>query len=87
MLWHLVCSSWILHVSCNKRKVAPIAALLSSVLHSSLFSDESMHMIDGAPGPLKWVCTLSLSSIIFIYPDSPKTAILHSKVISSEGKN
>ncbi|PRQ18401.1 putative tRNA (guanosine(18)-2'-O)-methyltransferase [Rosa chinensis] len=54
MLWHLVHSSWILHVSCNKRKVAPIAALLSSVLHSSLFSDESMHIIDGAPGPLKW---------------------------------
>nr|XP_011465219.1 PREDICTED: uncharacterized protein LOC101309934 [Fragaria vesca subsp. vesca] len=54
MLWHLVHSSWILHVSCNKRKVAPIAALLSSVLHSSLFSDESMHITDGAPGPLKW---------------------------------
>ncbi|ONI06355.1 hypothetical protein PRUPE_5G055400 [Prunus persica] len=54
MMWQLVQSSWILHVSCNKRKVAPIAALLSSVLHSSLFSDESMHITDGAPGPLKW---------------------------------
>ncbi|XP_028956801.1 uncharacterized protein [Malus domestica] len=54
MMWQLVQSSWILHVSCNKRKVAPIAALLSSVLHSSLFSDESMHMNDNAPGPLKW---------------------------------
>ncbi|GJQ94846.1 tubby-like F-box protein 8 [Tanacetum coccineum] len=33
MMWHLVRSSWLLHVSCNKRRVAPIAALLSSVLH------------------------------------------------------
>lgn len=66
MLWHLVRSSWILHVSCNKRKVAPIAALLSSVLHSSLFSDESMHIIDGAAGPLKWVCTLSLFYYIYM---------------------
>ncbi|KAK6251036.1 hypothetical protein SCA6_005041 [Theobroma cacao] len=54
MIWHLVRSSWILHVSCNKRRVAPIAALLSSVLHPSLFSDGDMHETDNEPGPLKW---------------------------------
>ncbi|KAF7828486.1 putative methyltransferase TARBP1 [Senna tora] len=54
MMWHLVHSSWILHVSCNKRRVASIAALLSSVLHPSVFSEESMHETDNAPGPLKW---------------------------------
>ncbi|KAL4602312.1 hypothetical protein ACB092_10G044100 [Castanea dentata] len=54
MMWHLVRASWILHVSCNKRRVAPIAALLSSILHSSVFSDESMHVAENAPGPLKW---------------------------------
>nr|GMD79755.1 uncharacterized protein LOC109185383 isoform X2 [Ipomoea batatas] len=54
MMWRLVHSSWILHVSCNKRRVAPIAALLSSVLQYSMFSDENMHELDGAPGPLKW---------------------------------
>ncbi|XP_038906254.1 uncharacterized protein LOC120092116 isoform X2 [Benincasa hispida] len=57
MMWRLVRSSWILHVSCNKRRVAHIAALLSSVLHSSTFSESSMHLSDGGPGPLKWVCT------------------------------
>ena len=61
MMWHLVRASWILHVSCNKRRVAPIAALLSSILHSSVFSDENMHVAENAPGPLKWVCGLSLS--------------------------
>ncbi|KAI9174357.1 hypothetical protein LWI28_016082 [Acer negundo] len=54
MMWHLVRSSWILHVSCNKRRVAPIAALLSSVLHSSVFGDEGMHVMGNTPGPLKW---------------------------------
>ncbi|CAL5436699.1 unnamed protein product [Camellia sinensis] len=54
MMWHLVRSSWILHVSCNKRRVAPIAALLSSVLHYSVFSNECMHQSDNGPGPLKW---------------------------------
>ncbi|KAL6985887.1 tRNA (guanosine(18)-2'-O)-methyltransferase [Sarracenia purpurea var. burkii] len=56
MMWHLVRSSWILHVSCKKRRVAPIAALLSSVLHYSVFNKEWMHVTDDAPGPLKWVC-------------------------------
>ncbi|XP_057978420.1 uncharacterized protein LOC131164899 isoform X2 [Malania oleifera] len=54
MVWKLVRSSWILHISCNKRRVAAIAALLSSVLHFSLFSEERMHVNDNAPGPLKW---------------------------------
>ncbi|KAF5735116.1 hypothetical protein HS088_TW15G00616 [Tripterygium wilfordii] len=54
MMWHLVRSSWILHVSCNKRRVASIAALLSSVLHPSVFGDECMHLDNASPGPLKW---------------------------------
>ncbi|TYG91203.1 hypothetical protein ES288_A12G243200v1 [Gossypium darwinii] len=54
MIWRLVHSSWILHSSCNKRRVAHIAALLSSVLHPSLFSDGDMHDADNEPGPLKW---------------------------------
>ncbi|KAJ7952593.1 tRNA/rRNA methyltransferase (SpoU) family protein [Quillaja saponaria] len=54
MMWQLVRTSWILHVNCNKRRVAPIAALLSSVLHASVFNDESMHETDNGPGPLKW---------------------------------
>ncbi|OMO96285.1 tRNA/rRNA methyltransferase, SpoU [Corchorus capsularis] len=54
MIWRLVHSSWILNASCNKRRVAPIAALLSSVLHPSLFSDGDMHDTDNEPGPLKW---------------------------------
>ncbi|XP_051144850.1 uncharacterized protein LOC127260880 isoform X3 [Andrographis paniculata] len=54
MMWLLVHSSWILHVSCNKRRVAPIAALLSCVLHSSVFGDERMHESDNVTGPLKW---------------------------------
>ncbi|KAL9326764.1 hypothetical protein ACSQ67_007409 [Phaseolus vulgaris] len=54
MMWNLVRSSWILHINCNKRRVASIAALLSSVLHPLVFNDESMHQTDNAPGPLKW---------------------------------
>ena len=56
MMWYLVHSSWILHVSNNKRRVAAISALLSSVLHASVFADEVMHSDNNAPGPLKWVC-------------------------------
>ncbi|KAG9452528.1 hypothetical protein H6P81_005432 [Aristolochia fimbriata] len=52
---NLVQASWILHVNCNKRRVAPIAALLSSILHFCLFNDPDMHeRTDGQPGPLKW---------------------------------
>ncbi|KAI3687012.1 hypothetical protein L1987_80702 [Smallanthus sonchifolius] len=54
VMWHLVRSSWLLHVSCNKRRIAPIAALLSSVLHDSVFSDMDMHEFNNTPGPLKW---------------------------------
>uniref|UniRef100_A0A1J3HNC1 tRNA (guanosine(18)-2'-O)-methyltransferase TARBP1 n=1 Tax=Noccaea caerulescens TaxID=107243 RepID=A0A1J3HNC1_NOCCA len=53
-LWQLVKSCWILHISCKKRRVAPIAALLSSVLHSSLFSNKDMHIAEDGDGPLKW---------------------------------
>ncbi|KAF6153003.1 hypothetical protein GIB67_021608 [Kingdonia uniflora] len=56
MMQYLVHSSWILHVSCNKRRVAPIAALLSSLLHSSVFGEARMHeTVDDTQGPLKWV--------------------------------
>ncbi|ERN01057.1 hypothetical protein AMTR_s00002p00160160 [Amborella trichopoda] len=55
MMWKLVRSAWTLYVNCNKRRVAPIAALLSSVLHSSLFNDLGMHQTAGTmQGPLKW---------------------------------
>ncbi|XP_028552832.1 uncharacterized protein LOC110107437 isoform X2 [Dendrobium catenatum] len=55
MMLQLVRSSWILHLSCNKRRVAPIAALLSAVLHESVFRDLTMHEMDGEKkGPLKW---------------------------------
>lgn len=64
MIWRLVHSSWILHSSCNKRRVAHIASLLSSVLHPSLFSDGDMHDADNEPGPLKWVCG---SSHLYVY--------------------
>lgn len=67
MMWLLVYSSWILHVSCNKRRVAPIAALLSSVLHYSVFGDERMHEFDNAAGPLKWVCGSLHPLISIIY--------------------
>ncbi|KFK23549.1 hypothetical protein AALP_AAs66918U001300 [Arabis alpina] len=53
-MWQLVKSCWILHISCKKRRVAPIAALLSSVLHSSLFSNKDMHIAEDGHGPLKW---------------------------------
>ncbi|KAL1371104.1 hypothetical protein HN51_001329 [Arachis hypogaea] len=53
-IWNLVRSSWILHISCNKRRISSIAALLSSVLHPVFFNDEIMHQIGNAPGPLKW---------------------------------
>ncbi|CAL9207649.1 unnamed protein product [Musa hybrid cultivar] len=55
MMLQLAQSSWILHINCNKRRVAPIAALISAVLHESLFGDLSMHeMDDNNPGPIKW---------------------------------
>lgn len=67
MMWRLVHSSWILHVNCNKRRVAPIAALLSSVLHSSVFCDEGMHIKENSPGPLKWVCGSHMFVCIFCW--------------------
>ncbi|XP_078440236.1 tRNA/rRNA methyltransferase (SpoU) family protein [Wolffia australiana] len=55
MIKNLLESAWILYLSCNKRRIAPIAALLSSLLHPLLFSDLAMHeMSCGNPGPVKW---------------------------------
>ncbi|KAJ6961038.1 hypothetical protein NC652_000044 [Populus alba x Populus x berolinensis] len=76
MMWRLVNSSWILHVNCNKRRVASIAALLSSVLHRSVFTDEGMHLINNRPGPLKWF----VENVIEEGTKSPRTirlAALH----------
>lgn len=55
IMWSLVQSAWTACSDCNKRRVAPIAALLSAIFHPSIFSDIYMH--DGGsnrPGPLKW---------------------------------
>ncbi|CAI0417745.1 unnamed protein product [Linum tenue] len=54
MMWPLVRSSWVLLVNSNKRRVASIAAVLSSVLHASVFADQVMHVAGDTPGPLKW---------------------------------
>ncbi|CAA6657139.1 unnamed protein product [Spirodela intermedia] len=73
MMMDLVESSWILHLSCNKRRIAPIAALLSSVLHPLVFSDLSMHeMSGGDPGPLKWKVLVKFVSHLFKTMDSPQ---------------
>lgn len=55
MVMQLVKSSWVLHLSCNKRRVAPIAALLSAILHPAIFPNLEMHQTnEKGPGPLKW---------------------------------
>uniref|UniRef100_A0ACD5TSZ9 Uncharacterized protein n=1 Tax=Avena sativa TaxID=4498 RepID=A0ACD5TSZ9_AVESA len=54
-MMQLVKSSWILHLSCNKRRIAPIAALLSAILHPSIFPNLELHQAnEKGPGPLKW---------------------------------
>ncbi|PUZ43320.1 hypothetical protein GQ55_9G652300 [Panicum hallii var. hallii] len=54
-MMQLAKSSWILHLSCNKRRVAPIAALLSAILHPAMFCNLEMHQAnEKGPGPLKW---------------------------------
>ena len=68
MIWQLVRSSWILHTSCNKRRVAPIAALLSAVLHASVFREIEMHVASNGPGPLKWVCIFYVHFGLWIFP-------------------
>ncbi|GAB2273232.1 hypothetical protein Dimus_008033 [Dionaea muscipula] len=76
MMWQLVHSSRIVHSSFKKRRVAPIAALLSSVIHPDVFRDEGMHLADNAAGPLKWFC----EKIIEEGAKSPRTirlAALH----------
>lgn len=72
MMWDLVNPCWILHASCTKRRVAPIAALLSSVLHSSVFNDVNMHQSDGTSGPLKWF----IGKILDVGSKSPRTTRL-----------
>jgi tRNA guanosine-2'-O-methyltransferase len=67
MVMHLVKSSWMLHESCNKRRVAPIAALLSAVIHRDIFSDLEMHeSSEGQKGPLKWVSSYWIFVCFFI---------------------
>ncbi|KAL6279881.1 hypothetical protein ACE6H2_016762 [Prunus campanulata] len=96
MIWQLVQSSWILHVSCNKRKVAPIAALLSSVLHSSLFSDESMHKLtvqfiekileEGTKSPRTIrLSALHLTGLCLSYPIIIKYYVKELKLLSLHG--
>ncbi|RLN15678.1 hypothetical protein C2845_PM02G40530 [Panicum miliaceum] len=54
-MMQLAKSSWILHLSCNKRRVAPIAAQLSAILHPAMFCNLEMHQAnEKGPGPLKW---------------------------------
>ncbi|GAB2209657.1 hypothetical protein Droror1_Dr00026878 [Drosera rotundifolia] len=69
MMWQLVRSSWIVYCSFNKRRVAPIAALLSSVIHCNVFRNENMHVDDNAIGPLKWF----LEKLIEEGTKSPRT--------------
>jgi hypothetical protein len=54
-MWELVSSAQAAMANSNKRKVAPIAAFLSSILHPSIFLDVEMHEVQN-DGPLKWVC-------------------------------
>ncbi|CAN6486747.1 unnamed protein product [Victoria cruziana] len=62
MMWKLVRSAWTSHANSNKRRLAPIAALLSSILHPSVFGDQAMHeAVDCSPGPLKWLVERILS--------------------------
>ncbi|CAN6302668.1 unnamed protein product, partial [Urochloa humidicola] len=54
-MMQLAKSSWILHLSCNKRRVGSIAALLSAILHPAMFCNLEMHHTnEKGPGPLKW---------------------------------
>jgi hypothetical protein len=70
IMMQLVKSSWILHLSCNKRRVAPIAALLSAILHPAIFPDLEMHQAsENGPGPLKWVSCHILSLLLYIVSD------------------
>jgi hypothetical protein len=55
-MWELVSSAWAAMANSNKRKLVPIAAFLSSILHPSIFLDVEMHEVNGNDGPLKWVC-------------------------------
>ena len=73
MMMQLARSSWILHLSCNKRRVAPIAALLSAILHPAIFSNLEMHKTsEKGPGPLKWVsCHISSFTYFTVLDATP----------------
>lgn len=56
IMWSLVQSTWTACSDCNKRRVAPIAALLSAIFHPSIFGDIYMHDVgNNTQGPLKWL--------------------------------
>lgn len=68
MMMQLVKSSWALHLSCNKRRVAPIAALLSAILHPATFPNLEMHQTnEKGPGPLKWVSFHIFSLLLYCF--------------------
>ncbi|KAK9132748.1 hypothetical protein Scep_012276 [Stephania cephalantha] len=77
MMNKLVHSSWILYVNCTKRRISSLAALLSSVVHCSMFGDERMHQsVNDVEGPLKWF----IQNILDEGTKSPRTirlAALH----------
>uniref|UniRef100_A0A0E0K7H1 tRNA (guanosine(18)-2'-O)-methyltransferase TARBP1 n=1 Tax=Oryza punctata TaxID=4537 RepID=A0A0E0K7H1_ORYPU len=84
MMMQFVKSSWILHLSCNKRRVAPIAALLSAILHPAIFPNLEMHQEnEKGPGPLKWF----IENLLSEGSKSPRTirlAALHLSVAFDE---
>jgi hypothetical protein len=85
MMMQLVKSSWILHLSCNKRRIAPIAALLSAILHPSIFPNLELHEAnEKGPGPLKWVSSnifsLYYSTVFNVKPFSCSLQVLAEKM-------
>jgi hypothetical protein len=65
-VWSLVRAAWAAVADSNKRRVASISAFLSAILHPNIFGNVSMHIIDGNPGPLKWV-SYSLVIMLFFF--------------------
>ncbi|XP_057858897.1 uncharacterized protein LOC131067769 isoform X3 [Cryptomeria japonica] len=55
IMWSLGHSAWSAISDFNKRRVAPIAAVLSAIFHPSVFNDFTMHEAgSNKEGPLKW---------------------------------
>jgi hypothetical protein len=52
-MWELVSSAWAAMANSDTRKVMPIVAFLSSVLHPSIFLDVEMHEVHGNDGPFE----------------------------------